>query len=146
MYKTILIIHLLAATIWTGGHLYLALGILPKILITKNIEKLLDFERSYEKIGMPALLVQVITGVYMSLNLLDFNQWFDFDNHISKHISIKIILLAITVILALIANFKIIPQLHKKNYLTIMAFFIYTVTIISVLFVITGASFRLYIY
>ena len=37
MFNYILIIHLLGATIWTGGHLILALVILPKAISTANI-------------------------------------------------------------------------------------------------------------
>ncbi len=32
MYATILLLHILGATIWTGGHLVLAVTILPRVL------------------------------------------------------------------------------------------------------------------
>jgi len=147
MYKLILVLHLLAATVWTGGHLFLALGILPKVLKTNNHNMLLDFERVYEKIGMPALIIQVLSGIYLAYHLLpDLSQWFSFSNHLSIHIGIKLLLLIATVTLAIIANIKLIPNLSKGKNLKIMAAFAYTVTLLGVLFVIAGISFRLDIF
>lgn len=144
MYGLALIIHTLAATIWTGGHLFLAIGILPKVLKNNDIDKLLDFERVYERVGMPALLIQVITGFYLAYRLLpEVSAWFAFSHSLSRHIGSKILLLLLTVILALIANFRIIPRLHLGKNLMIMAVLIYSVTLMSVLFVIIGLSFRL---
>ena len=61
-----LIFHLLAATIWVGGHLVLALGFLPKALKNKDFSYIDKFEKTYEPIGMPSLLVLLITGILMA--------------------------------------------------------------------------------
>lgn len=147
MHSLILVIHILSATIWTGGHLFLAIGILPKVLKTNNYKMLLDFERVYEKVGMPALVIQVLSGLYLAYKMPpEVSQWVSFDNHISTHIGIKLILLLATVTLAVIANHRLIPNLEKGNNLKIMGVFAYLVTTMAVLFVITGISFRLYIF
>jgi len=68
MITTAIVLHVLAATIWTGGHIVLATTVLPKILKTKNIDKLLEFEMGYEKVGMPALpLIKVLHTFWISL-------------------------------------------------------------------------------
>ena len=147
MQAIIIIIHVLAATVWTGGHLILAVAILPKILKEKNSKGLLDFERNYEKIGMPALLIQIITGLYLAYSYLpDLSLWFSFSDHYSTHIGIKLILLFTTFAFALNAKFRLIPNLSKGNNLNIFAFHIISVTIISVLFLIVGLSFRLNVF
>lgn len=147
MYASILIVHVLAASIWTGGHLFLSIGLLPKVLKNKDYNSLLNFERIYERVGMPALIIQVLTGVYLSYKLLpNYSEWLSFQNHISSHISIKLILLALTILLAIIANTVIIPNIKKGNNLTIMAVFAYLVTLLSIFFVIVGLSFRLFIF
>lgn len=108
---------------------------------------LLDFERVYERVGMPALIIQVISGLYLAYNMLpNLDKWFSFSDHISVHIGIKLILLFTTLILAIVANVKLIPNLSKGNNLKLMGLFAYTVTIMAVLFVITGLSFRLNIF
>ena len=65
MYGSLLLLHILAATIWTGGHIVLSVVILPKVLKERSPQLLLDFESVYEKIGMPALIIQIITGVML---------------------------------------------------------------------------------
>lgn len=138
----LLILHLIGATVWTGGHLVLTFGILPEVLKKKDPEILLNFERKYEKIGMPALLIMVVTGVMMAY---DFGQgisaWFRFSNPLETVISLKLILLFITILFALSANFKVLPNLSPKT-LPLMAFHIISVTIFSVLFVILGSFIR----
>ena len=62
MIKLLLFLHLLGATVWVGGHLFIAIKLLPTALRTGDKTALLNFERNYESIGMPALIVQVITG------------------------------------------------------------------------------------
>ena len=147
MHSLILIIHILAATIWTGGHLFLALGLLPKVLKTNDYQMLLDFERVYERVGIPALILQVLSGLYLAYLLVpNLSDWFSFNSHLSIHIGIKLILLAVTVVMAVVANLVLIPNLQKGNNLKIMGAFAYCVTIIAVIFVITGVSFRLYIF
>ena len=53
MYGTMLLLHILAATIWTGGHLVLALTVLPRVMRERSPSKLLEFESAYERIGIP---------------------------------------------------------------------------------------------
>lgn len=146
MYKYIVLLHIVAATVWVGGHLILVSTILPEAFKKKNIDILLSFEQKYERIGMPSLLILVISGLYLAHTLLpEFSMWFTFKTHIAKHVSIKLILLLSTVLLALNARFRLIPNLTIKT-LPILTIHIIAVTIISVLFVTTGLSIRMSIF
>lgn len=142
MYGVLLALHLIAATIWTGGHLVLSLVLLPKILRDKSVPSLLNFEQGFEKIGLPALVIQVITGLMLAYRLLpDVSAWFDWTQPVSLGISIKVGLLTLTLLLALDARFRVLPKLSKENLMD-MALHIVAVTVISVLFVLAGVSFR----
>jgi putative copper export protein len=142
MYGMLLLLHILAATIWTGGHLVLALTVLPRVLKQKSPSELLRFESAYERIGIPALLIQVATGVWLAYRMIpDMSQWFDFGNPVSRLIGMKLLLLAITVAFAVDARLRIIPQLSEDN-LPSLAWHIVPVTATSVLFVFVGVSFR----
>ena len=142
MQPYILTLHLLAATIWTGGHLILSIIILPQVLKEKNVQKLRDFEGNYEKIGIPALIIQVVTGFYLIYNIVpDISKWFSFSDYFTTRIGIKLILLIATVLFAMSAKFFVIPKLNDNN-LKLMAFHIISVTLIAVTFVIIGASFK----
>jgi putative copper export protein len=142
MYGLILLLHVLAATVWTGGHLVLALTILPRVLKERSPSELLRFESAYEWIGMPALLIQVATGLWLAHQLVpNTSQWLEFTDPVSRLVGTKLILLAITIAFALDARLRIIPRLSEKN-LTALAWHIIPVTVVSVLFVVVGVSFR----
>lgn len=142
MYGLALLLHILAATIWTGGHIVLSVVVLPKVLRERSPAKLLEFESVYERIGMPALIIQVITGLFLAYRMLpDLGQWLDLSNPVAHPILLKLSLLTLTLCFALSARFRVIPHLSEKN-LTTMAWHIIPVTLISILFVITGVSFR----
>lgn len=142
MLNHVLIAHLLGATIWTGGHLILTLVVLPKVLITRNIEALHQFEQQFEKVGMPALILQIGTGLWMAQRLLpDWHSWFALDNDISKLIALKLALLLTTVLVALHARFRVIPTLRNQT-LNWFAVHIVTVTLLAVSFVVVGSLFR----
>lgn len=138
----LLIAHLLGATIWTGGHLILSLVVLPKALLKQDIDILLQFEGQFEKIGIPALVVQIATGLWMAHKLLpNTKSWFTYDNDLSILIGLKLLLLVATILVALHARFYVIPKLSPQ---TLKAFSvnIILVTLLSVSFVIVGTLFR----
>lgn len=136
--KIVIFIHIVAATIWTGGHLVLTLGFLPKALKQRDFGIIENFESKYEPIGMPALLILVVTGVYMTAQYAPDFFKMDMTDHYTRHLVFKFILLIFTLALAIHARFFLIP----KKRLKLLAIHILAVTIIAVLFVFTGFSAR----
>ncbi len=142
MYPTIFALHLLAATVWTGGHLVLALTVLPRALRQRNPQVLLDFEQGYEKIGMPALAIQVASGLWMALQLVpDWEQWFRPTTGMERSIALKLALLGSTALIAAHARLRVIPRLSAST-LPLMAWHVAAVTLLSVGFVLAGITFR----
>lgn len=142
MFGILLLLHILGATIWTGGHLILSFIILPKALKAKSPEVLLDFESIYEKMGMPALIIQIVTGLMLMYRMVPNTRlWFDFTNPLNHIFALKLTLLAATFGLALNARFRVIPKLNSDS-LIIMAWHIRAVTLLSIAFVFAGVSFR----
>jgi putative copper export protein len=142
MHSALLLIHVLSATIWTGGHLVLAFRILPRVMRNKSPGELLQFESAYETLGMPALLVQIGTGLWMAFDFRpEFASWFRLDDGPSVLIMAKLALLALTGAIAMDARLRIVPHLSEDN-LPSMARHIAAVTALSVLFVVVGVSFR----
>lgn len=140
----LLIIHLVSACIWVGGHLYLAIRLLPKILKQRNVTLLLNFEKSYEPVGMTALLLLVISGIWMSLQFgIQITDWFSFSNPLERVVSLKLTLLLATVAFALSARIFVIPKLKENaNKLILMAFHILAVTLIGLTMLILGTFVR----
>jgi len=143
MTATLLLLHLLGATIWTGGHLVLAFTILPRVLKGRDVASLHWFEQGYEKLGMPALLVQIVTGVWLAWQKVpSLELWFDMDaGPIAHLIRLKLLLLLLTALIAAHARFRVIPRLSPTT-LPLMGWHIVAVTLLSVAFVATGLSFR----
>jgi putative copper export protein len=142
MYDLMVLLHVLAATVWTGGHLVLALTILPGVLKNKDLAFIQRFESSYEKVGIPALLIQIATGLWMVNTMVaEHSALLNLENPAAKLLWIKLGLLALTAVLAADARLRIIPKLSPSN-LRSLAFHIVPVTIISVLFVVAGVLFR----
>jgi putative copper export protein len=142
MHHLLLTIHLFAATIWVGGHVVLSVGFLPKALKTKDPTVITNFEQSYEKIGLPALLLLVATGILMSLNYdVTPGDWLSFKSSIEKVVSAKLLLLLATICLAIHARLFIIPKLDVKS-LPLMGAHIVLITIIGLTMLVLGTFVR----
>lgn len=142
LHHLLLILHLICATIWVGGHLILSIRFLPKALRKKEPNIIIDFEKEYGSIGMPALVILIITGVWMAYDFgVPIEDWFSFSGNIEKVVSAKLTLLLITFAFALNAQLNVIPELSKYN-MKIMAFHIISVTVIGVLMLILGSTIR----
>lgn len=142
MYSYVLLIHVLGATVWTGGHLVLAVSILPRALAARDPRILLDFESAFERVGMTALFVQVVTGLWMACTMRpDVLAWIRFADPPGRLIGFKLLLLLVTVLTALEARLRVLPNLTVET-LPVMARRVILVTVVSVLFVLVGVSFR----
>jgi putative copper export protein len=140
-YYIVLSLHILGATIWAGGHLVLAVAIVPEALRQRRAAIVSEFEQRFERIGLPALAVQIVTGLWLAERLLGSpDHWFD-GNSVARTVQVKLGLLVVTVGLAIHARFRVIPKLSDSTLPT-LAWHIRIVTLAAVLFVLAGASIR----
>jgi putative copper export protein len=143
LFKLLVILHTLGATVWVGGHLVLAVTVLPKALRSCDPDRIHQFEEHFEGFGLAALLLQVITGLWLTwIYFPGFQNFLAFDSYLSTYIGIKLLLLLGTLALAVHARFFIIPNLTREN-LNSLAYHIVGVTTLAVLFVIVGVGIRL---
>ena len=64
-------IHLISASIWVGGSLFLGVVLAPMLRrMTMSIEERLEFMikvgRKFNKIALPSLIILIATGLYQS--------------------------------------------------------------------------------
>lgn len=143
LFQVLLTLHLLGSSVWVGGHLILAITILPRALRLHDPAIISEFESKYERVGIPALLIQIITGV--SLTYFYVNNIFDvFDFAYSQHtlIAIKLLLIVATIAIAAHARLRIISNLKESN-LRFLAIHIITITVIAVTTMILGGLVRI---
>ena len=142
MYALMLFLHVLGATVWTGGHLVLALTWLPRVLRERSPEQLLRFEQGYERIGMPALVLQIVTGLWMAYQMVpSVAPWLSPDTPVARAIALKLVLLLCTALIAAHARLRVIPRLSADTW-PLMAWHVGAVTLLSVGFVAVGVSLR----
>ena len=142
LYRLVLILHIIGATIWVGGHLVLSLAILPGALRSRDPVIVREFEARYERIGIPSLAVQVVTGpllAYYWTRTLDAflppsspQAWF---------ITVKLVLLFATIVIAVHARLRVIPTLHEGN-LNDLAYHAFAVTALGLALLVLGVAIR----
>lgn len=143
LFKILVILHTLGATVWTGGHLVLAVTVLPQALKSRDPDRIHQFESHFEGFGLLALLLQIVTGLWLTwIYFPGLQNFWAFDSFLSVYIGIKVGLLLGTLALAVHARFFIIPNLTKET-LNSLAYHIVGVTTLAVLFAILGAGIRL---
>lgn len=142
LHHILLIIHLIAATIWIGGHLTLSIVFLPVALRKKEPLIILNFEKKFEPLGISSLIALIITGIWMAYDFgITYQSWFYFSGSLEKVVSIKLVLLMLTFVLALYTQIYVIPNLNKYN-LNKIAFSIISVTVIGLSMLILGSTIR----
>ncbi len=138
--RYLLFLHLLGACVWVGGHLVLLLGVLPGALRRRDPQSVRGFEQIYERIGIPALLLQIVTGLWMASLWLPHAQWFS-DSPIAHLVQAKLALLGFTALLGVHARLALIPRLDARR-LPQLGLHIVLITLTAVAFVWVGAGFR----
>ena len=143
VFALLVIVHALAATVWTGGHLVLDLGVLPRALRDRSAAVIRSFEETFEPLGLTALAIQVITGLGMGwIYLPGFHGLLNPANPIGMLVGVKLLLLAATAALAIHARLRLIPHLSDDN-LTGLAWHIRGITALAIAFVVVGGLIRL---
>ncbi len=138
--RHVLFLHLLGASVWVGGHLVLLFSVLPGAMRGRDVQPVRAFEQLYERVGIPALLLQIVTGVWLAGQWLPHSQWFD-GSPIAHLIQAKLLLLGFTALLGVHARLALIPKLNAQR-LPQLGVHIVLITLTAMAFVWVGAGFR----
>jgi len=142
VYRLLVVLHLLGASVWVGGHIVLSLVVLPRALRARNTSIVREFESGYERIGIPALLLQALTGVWLALHWVpDMSTWLAPTSLHGWLIVVKLGLLAATLALAAHARLRLVPTLDAAG-LPGLARHIVAVTLLGVAMLMTGVAIR----
>ena len=141
-YRLVLILHIIGATIWVGGHLVLSLAILPGALRSRNAIVVREFEARYERIGIPSLATQVVTGLLLAYFWTrSFDAFLPPASTQAGFILIKLVLLLATIIIAVHARRWIIPTLREET-LPALAYHAFAVTALGIALLVVGVGIR----
>jgi putative copper export protein len=145
LYQLLVIVHLLGATVWVGGHLVLVLGVLPRALRAGDGAAVAAFEKSYGRVGLGAMVGQLVTGVWLA------DRWLGGWTHVfsdptpSTHrVMIKLGLVFATLVVGGYAYHRVLPGLASGPAgLRKFAVHAWTTTLLAVGLLVVGASIRL---
>ena len=141
-YTVAQLVHVLAASVWIGGHLVIALGYLPRLL-RGELEELDRFERVYERIALPSLALAVATGIYLGAHWYPVTDWLGGGK--ASLLGVKAALVVVTVALAADARVRIIGGARKRGRRpnpVDLAAHVAAVTAIAVAFAVLGWALR----
>lgn len=98
--------HLVAASIWVGGSIFLGVVLAPilKTLYTSHEERIrimITVGRRFNKIAVPSLIILIGTGIYNSRHLLTRSDLL-LDSDYGVYLVIKILLVILLVVIFLI--------------------------------------------
>ena len=107
-------IHLLCASIWVGGSIFLGLVLAPLLKkmsfpTEERLNLMIKTGRRFNKIALPALIILIATGIYNSHLVLQNNEIL-FSTSYGAFLITKIIL-----VIALIVTFAIHIRIFDKN-------------------------------
>jgi hypothetical protein len=117
--------------------------VLPRALRTPSAAQIRAFEEVFEPLGLTALAIQVLTGLWMGwIDLAGFQGLFNPANPIGMLVGVKLLLRAGSAALAVHARFRLSPNLTDAN-LTGLAWDIRGITALAIAVVVVGALIRL---
>ena len=143
LHAVLLLLHVLGATVWTGGHLVFALSVLPTAVKRRDIAAVHAFEAAYERLGIGALVLQVVPGLLLAWSYLpDADAWLHDAGPVARLVRIKLALLATTLALAAHVRLRVLPRLDASR-LPLLHAHVLAVTAVAVGFVGVGVGLRL---
>lgn len=110
-------IHVIAAVIWIGGNLILAMVIVPyfrkSLPPVQRIKLLTQIGKQFEPIVWGCVIVLLFTGITNLFQIIDFSEPLsnEFVNNVMRTLFIKLILFVILVVLTGMHSFLFGPRL-----------------------------------
>jgi len=141
-YKVTVMFHVFGACVWIGGHIVLIAMVLPKAMREADPKPVLDFERGYGRLGLAALLVQLLTGLWLANRWIgDWSTVFSDPTPQGHLILSKVTVLIITVGLAGFTYHSVLPRVEERG-LRPFALLSATATMLAVVMLILGVGIR----
>jgi len=121
-YQLMVIMHILGACVWLGGHVVLVGAVLPTAISSGQIDHLKRFVKGFGRLGLPALILQLLTGIWLA------NRWIPSWSGIfteptpQGHLVLtKLLLIALSVPLAGYTYHRAAPRLSQDRMIPFVA-------------------------
>lgn len=142
LYKLLLMLHILGACVWIGGHIVLVGMALPKALRENNPGPILEFERGYGRLGLTALAIQLATGLWLAERWLGaWSAIFNEPTLQGRLVLLKLTALLITLMLAGYTYHRVLPRIDHgglKSFTLLSG----STTVLAIFMLILGVGIR----
>jgi putative copper export protein len=141
-HHALLVLHLLAATVWVGGYVFLVLGYAPEAVRTRDPRGLIDAHQRLQRMALPALAVVIVSGLWLAWNWLpDPTLWFEASLPIAEVIFAKLGLLVLSLLLLTYLRLRVLPTLMPAR-IPRLALVLVLIALVGVAAAAIGPSFR----
>jgi len=141
LYKLMVMLHVLGACVWIGGHLVLVVMVLPRALRTRDPAGVTDFEHRFGRLGLAAIVVQLATGLWLADRWIGgWSTLFSEPTPQGHLVLSKLTLLAVTLGLAGYAFHRVLPRIETR--LRLFAVLAGVTTALGVLLLALGVGIR----
>jgi len=142
LYKVMVMLHMLGASVWIGGHAVLVTMVLPKAIRQCDPQPVLEFERGYGRLGLAALVVQLVTGLWLAKRWIGSYAALLSEPTPQSHLVLsKLTVLFATVVLAGYVYHRVLPRIEEQGF-RLFAVLSSLTTALAVLMLILGVGIR----
>ncbi len=141
-HRALLILHGIAAAVWLGGLAGLALGYLPEAWRTRDPRLLVDAIARFDRLGLPALIVAIITGCILAYHWLpETALWFNRELPHGAAILSKFSLLILALLIYAYQRARVLPTLGPER-IPRLGLCLMLQLVLATLLLIAGSAFR----
>lgn len=143
IYPILVLIHVLAATMWVGAHLILVTGPLVKTIKSNDVRPTLEFYRAFGWPATIALIVAALVGIVMAYMRYPPSSWIEFGEP-SGRIGEKITLFTALLVISAYAHIKVVPAMRAGGEKAVKLAVVYSViaTLLTLGFPVLGIMIR----
>jgi putative copper export protein len=142
VFRFIALLHVLAASVWVGGHIVLVAAVLPGALRHGDPQRVREFEQGYGRVGLAALALLVASGFWLASQVVtDWSAILSSPSPEGRLVAVKIGLLIATAIVAAHGHRRVLPKL-AAGHLRPFAVHAWLATALAVLMLVVGVALR----
>lgn len=141
-HRALLIVHLLAASVWIGVYAMLVLGLLPEIWRRREAAPMRAWLQRFGRISVAALLVASLSGLLLAWHWLpDTTLWFNTELPLAQTILAKLGWMLLSLLLMIYLYARVLPVPGNERFGRMLSL-VLAQLLLAVMLTVAGSAFR----